>query len=444
MAEDREVVVVGAGIAGLVAAHELRDLAPLVLEAGDRVGGRILSDRRGELGLSVGAHMFPSSQSVTGRLADAHGLTLLPIRGLLLNMEVGGRLIRNFRPALLPFRLPLSFRGRLSTARAGAKITWDSRRYARLIRSRTGDTAAAIRLRGLRYGGDRSFADFLGPVHPETNSIFQALTNRAAAEPSEISQSAMAAFFAHVGGLGRNVLGGAGLLPEALAASLGDAIRLRSRVEEIRLHGGGVRVVYADDAGVHEVSARSAIVAAPHAEQFVADPPPEVADALARLRFGPIVIVSVLTDETEPMPWDDLYSILTPQRRFSIAFNLANSLYDGSRSKQGSVLMMSGGGDRARAFDDRSDDDIRNAYLSDLQEMFPQVSGRIVDAKVHRWPTAAPFAAPGRWRAQEALERGVGSRIFFAGDWVSDFVGVETAAATAVDAAAQARLVAMR
>jgi len=439
MAEDRDVVIVGAGIAGLVAAHELRDLDPLVLEAGDRVGGRILSERRGELALSVGAHMFPPSESVIGRLADAYGLTLLPIRGLLLNMELDGRLIRNFRRALLPFRLPLPLRARASMARAGAKLTLDSYRYARLIRPRPGDTAAAIRLRGLRYRGDESFADFLGPIHPETASIFQALTNRTAAEPSEISQSSMAAFFAHVGGLGRNVLGGAGLLPEALAGSLGDVVRLRSRVEEIRLHGAGVRVRYADDAGSHEVSARSAIVAAPHAERLLPDPPPDAADALARLRFGPIAIVSVLTDETEPMPWDDLYSILTPDRRFSIAFNLANAVYDGSRPKQGSVLMMSGGGDRARAFDDRSDDDLRDAYLADLRQLFPQVSDHIVETRVHRWHTASPFAAPGRWRAQEALERGVGERIFFAGDWVSDFVGIETAAATAVDAAARAR-----
>ena len=68
MAEDRDVVIVGAGIAGLVAAQRLQDRAPLVLEAGDRVGGRMWSQRRGDLALSVGAHMFPPPDSVIGRL----------------------------------------------------------------------------------------------------------------------------------------------------------------------------------------------------------------------------------------------------------------------------------------------------------------------------------------------------------------------------------------
>ena len=55
------------------------------------------------------------------------------------------------------------------------------------------------------------------------------------------------------------------------------------------------------------------------------------------------------------------------------------------------------------------------------------------------WEHAGPFGAPGRWRAQETLERGLGGRVFVAGDWVSDFVSMETAALTAVDASAEAR-----
>ena len=68
MVAERDVVIVGAGIAGLTAALHLRDLSPLVLEAEGRVGGRILSKQRGDLALSVGAHMFPPPDSVVGRM----------------------------------------------------------------------------------------------------------------------------------------------------------------------------------------------------------------------------------------------------------------------------------------------------------------------------------------------------------------------------------------
>ena len=42
--EDRDVVIIGAGIAGMTAAKRLRDLDPLVLEASDRVGGRVRTE----------------------------------------------------------------------------------------------------------------------------------------------------------------------------------------------------------------------------------------------------------------------------------------------------------------------------------------------------------------------------------------------------------------
>jgi protoporphyrinogen/coproporphyrinogen III oxidase len=43
-----EVVVLGAGLAGMTAAYQLRDRDLVVLEELDRVGGRTLSGRHGE------------------------------------------------------------------------------------------------------------------------------------------------------------------------------------------------------------------------------------------------------------------------------------------------------------------------------------------------------------------------------------------------------------
>src|SRR4051794_39381889 len=108
MSEQRDVVIVGAGIAGLTAARELRDLDPLVLEAADRVGGRVWSRRRGDLALSVGAHMFPPPHSTVGRQVAEAGLELLPITGSMLNVVMGGRLVRDTRAELLPFRVRMA------------------------------------------------------------------------------------------------------------------------------------------------------------------------------------------------------------------------------------------------------------------------------------------------------------------------------------------------
>ena len=53
------VVIGGGGIAGLSAAWRLRDRDVLLLEAGDRLGGRMRSDPRGDYWLNYGAHLFP-------------------------------------------------------------------------------------------------------------------------------------------------------------------------------------------------------------------------------------------------------------------------------------------------------------------------------------------------------------------------------------------------
>jgi oxygen-dependent protoporphyrinogen oxidase len=257
----------------------------------------------------------------------------------------------------------------------------------------------------------------------------------------------MAALFGHVwdtGDLGRNLRGGSGQLPEAMARDLGgDIVRLGARVEEVRPDGAGVLVRYAGEAGSGEIRARTAIVTvpAPHVPGILRDMPPELAEAVARVRMGPLAVLSVLLDDTEPMPWDDLYSILTPDKRFNMLFNHANFLQGTPLPKDGSVIMVYGGGNRGRAYLHRTDDELRDDYLADLYTVYPQMRGRVAETMVQRWEHAGPFAAPGRWRAQAALEAGLAGRIFLAGDWVSDFVSMETAAGTAVDAAAAVRRV---
>ena len=56
----RDVVIVGGGIAGLSAAWRLRHRDVLLLEAGDRLGGRMRSDPCGDYWLNYGAHLFPA------------------------------------------------------------------------------------------------------------------------------------------------------------------------------------------------------------------------------------------------------------------------------------------------------------------------------------------------------------------------------------------------
>lgn len=442
--ERRDVVIVGAGVAGLTAAHRLRDLHPLVLEASDRAGGRVCSVQRDDLALSVGAHMFPAPGSLVGRMATELGLETRPITGSMLNVHSGGRLIRDTRPELLPLRLPLSAHGRVAMARAGLRLQRTSRHYLQAIEHRPAESEAQRRERALRFECDRTFAEFLGPLPDDAERVFRALANRSVAEPAEISLGWVASSFARVwdtGDLGRNMVGGPARLTDGLAASLAEPVRLHSRVAGLQPEGDGWVVSVQGPEGDSEVHAAAVIAAVPAPDLLGlgANLPDDTRQALAAVRFGPMAVLSVRTNETAPMPWDELYSILTPDASFNMFFNHANFLREPGGPKRGSVLMVYAGGGRARAFDGGGDAAVERRFMRDLCAMFPQVGGIVEETMVRRWSLAGPFATPGRWRAQAVLERGVGERLAFAGDWMSEFVSMETAARSAAHAAERVR-----
>ena len=82
----RDVVIIGGGIAGLSAAWRLRHRDVLLLEAGDRLGGRMRSDPCGEYWLNYGAHLFPGPGSLVDGMARECGLETVPVTGSMMGL----------------------------------------------------------------------------------------------------------------------------------------------------------------------------------------------------------------------------------------------------------------------------------------------------------------------------------------------------------------------
>ena len=89
----RDVVIVGGGIAGLSAAWRLRHRDVLLLEAGDRLGGRMRSDPCGDYWLNYGAHLFPAPGSLVDGMARECGLETVPVTGGMMGLAVGSTLL---------------------------------------------------------------------------------------------------------------------------------------------------------------------------------------------------------------------------------------------------------------------------------------------------------------------------------------------------------------
>jgi protoporphyrinogen/coproporphyrinogen III oxidase len=443
----KDVVVVGAGIGGLTAAWQLRDLDTIVLEADDRVGGRIKSVQRGPYWVSVGAHMFPGEGSFLWGLLQELGLEPVRIRGSLLGIALRGKVVTGGRAETFPLRLPLSAAARISLVRTGLRIKRDAARYNQLARRREGETDSDVRRRLLGFLDDRTWAEYLGPMHPQVEAIFRATANRLTAEPDEIAAGCMVGLFAHVwesGGvvLGYNLRGGPSSVPEELARRLGERIVTGAPVAEVVRSPQGVRVRYRRADREEEVQGRCAIVTvpAPIAREIVADLPAATAAALDAVVYGPFLAAGILTGEPGPMPWDDIYSVLTVETSFNMLFNHATAMrLPGEPREPGGALMVYGGAGRARRLFNRSDDEIAATIADDLSRLYPEAKGIVREVIVQRWERAIPFAAPGRSRVQGTLERGVDGTVFFAGDYVGEWTHMESAALTAAEAAAAAR-----
>src|SRR5687767_5166221 len=81
----RDVIVVGAGAAGLMAARELKRAGRkvLILEASRRIGGRILTRQDGNAGLPIelGAEFVHGESPETTKLLDEARLTIVHTLG---------------------------------------------------------------------------------------------------------------------------------------------------------------------------------------------------------------------------------------------------------------------------------------------------------------------------------------------------------------------------
>lgn len=442
-----DVVIVGGGISGLAAAWHLRDKRVLLLEADDRLGGRLHSEKVGDYWLNYGAHLFPAPGSVVDTMLTDVGLKTVPVSGSMMGMALGSTALTTGRIETYPLRLPLPLRERVAFARAGLRLKRAVSRYFKVAAIRPGETAADARKRVIAYLDDVTFADFIGDLPPGTASIFACAAHRATAEPSELTAGSGVGLFALVWGgkdslIARNLVGGPGVLPATVGQALGDVVRVGATVTEFRPVGsGGHDVTYVQDGQTTVVTAQHVVLAvpAPAAAPLVADIAPAASKALAALTYGPFLSVAVLTEETAPMPWDDIYVMATPGRVFDIFNNQAQALRSSSPRAAGGSLMLYAGGRRAGELAEHTDEEISAAFLADLYTLYPQARGVVKETRVHRWKLGNVFATPGRSQLQVELEGPIGSAgtIHLAGDYFAELGSMEAAAKTGRDVAAR-------
>lgn len=273
-----DVVVIGAGMAGLAVARRLREvgLDVRVLEARDRVGGRVLNDQifTGE-SIEVGGQWLGPTQARALSLAAELGLTLYPTYDAGTRIaEFGGRrlLYKGRVPRLSPLSLIDIVRAQRRVDSVAKQVSVAGRPWAHHGSERLDAMTFATWIQ--RNVSTREGRDFL---RLSTQAVFSA-------EPEDMSALWALFYIGAAGGLAAlidteggaqqdRIVGGSGRMAECLKAKLGDDIQMNARVDLIEWSDTSARAVLGDGSTID-------------GRRMVVTVPPF---AVKRLRFDPAI-----------------------------------------------------------------------------------------------------------------------------------------------------------
>jgi monoamine oxidase len=417
-----DVVVVGAGAAGLVAGATLASSTDVVvLEAAARPGGRVESIRYGDYWLNIGAQ-FTEGAGPLFDVIDKYKIELGSLAGSKAGLYLKGRLVTTDNPVGLMLRSRMSLAAKVELARMGLRL----RRIFKRVMNENLDEAAKYQA----FLDSQSGAYLMrGVKTAEMRAMFDAWAGQwIGCQPEQTAASQLAISIGFALEKAANVpnfalpVGGNQTLTDALADELGDRLRLSADVESITWTEDSATVRYADGQGPVKLTARRVIVAVPadRALAIMPDLPDEYREALGVTDYGRYILAGIFTTEHGKQRWDNYYGISTPENpSFQAVFNHAAPLRHSGPRKPGGALVCLAGGARADELAKLSDDQIAAAFVRDLFRIFPELDGKVDHLVVKRQPRVVSYWAPGKRSAQEILRKPLGP-IQFAGDHLGD------------------------
>ena len=277
------VLVAGAGLAGLTAARDLVDMGAevTVIDARDRVGGRVWTARNGFTDSQhgeAGGEMIDEAQREIRDLAGELGLKLIRI------LKTGFGYVRPGRD------------GRVRMAKGSGSLGWERladrlQEMTRLYRfaERRWDTPIAADL------ARQSVAEWLEQTHADEELRATAIGLRGffLADPEELSLLALVDQFSsdetRFGPMYR-IEGGNDRLPTLLAHRLGDRVRLKTELVSVSHRGRGIRAGVKRDRRQAQMHCDYLIFALPATllRRIPITPalPAQQHEAFARLKYG--------------------------------------------------------------------------------------------------------------------------------------------------------------
>ena len=309
-------------------------------------------------------------------------------------MSLNGKLVSRGPVESFPFRLPMPLRSRASLIRTGVRLRLAVREYAKIAAPREGEEPAVRQQRMLEFMDDRSFAQFSGALPEDVDLLFRSTLTRSSGEPEELAAGYGVGYFHLVwdrkGGLSRNILGGSGVVIDALAATLGDRVRLGARVTSVVRTADGVRVEI-DGGRAPSTRGRRSLRPPRMRPARSSRPSRDTAAALAAIPYGPYVVGAFLTKE------HGVGALGRPLRACDAEALVQHALQHDERAPRGGDDPRAGGSfmvyaaaDFARRLDGLDDDAVRERFLADLHDVLPATRSLVEEVVIKRWEHGLP------------------------------------------------------
>ncbi|HEY6932497.1 MAG TPA: protoporphyrinogen oxidase [Marmoricola sp.] len=420
------VVVVGGGIAGLAAAHALRQSEPApevtVLEASPAIGGKLRRAEVGGVRVDVGAEAMLNRRPEAVSLARAAGLA----DDLVHPDTITARLWNRDRLVAMPRTLmgvptDLAALDQVISRKGIARAAMDAVLPATELDGRDISVGNLVEERLGKEVVDRLVEPLLGGVyagHAREISVRAATPQLVALLDRDRSLSRAAA--AALAGPGSDVpvfagiRGGIGRLPEAVAAASGATVETDATVRDVvRRADGRWRLVVGDTRDPRLVEADAVVLATPArpTARLLSDVVPDAALELARIEYASMAIVTLAFPARDLPELPGSGFLVPPVDGHTIkaaTFSFAKWAWVREAGDGLLLLRCSIGRHREEEVLQVPDEELVDVAVRDLADAVG-LSVRPVDAHVQRWGGALPQYAVGHLDRVAAVRRALES-----------------------------------
>ncbi|HWQ47269.1 MAG TPA: NAD(P)/FAD-dependent oxidoreductase [Longilinea sp.] len=406
--ENKKVVVIGAGCAGLSAAYTLQKqgVDVIIFEANSVAGGRCRNTEEQGWHLSMGAGSTEPQWATTFQYFNELGLMdkVISIQkqrygfmrdGKIRTVYMGGNVWEML--IHLPEDIRFFFTGMpLKTYPQIIKVIMALSKYMKQVDTKNHDFSALKEISTmsteefvLKHGGPEALNYMFHPF----------LATMVLGRPRDISIAHPISLFALMKGM-RSLEGGLGQLTERLFEKVKDSVRLNTPVQKVVIKDGRV-IGVETSAGFVEADQVICAVDAVLARQLIPDLPEAMRKPLETCKYSSTYYYQFGLDEHVLKGDVDFFVLMIPANEKTILGWAAK----GSRLNEKPVMIFATRGWEDEKLSAMSDEDRRRLVIQEAQRYMPTFPSEPPLTKLFRWERAVNLESPGQFNAIQDLQK---------------------------------------